>query len=106
MQMPPVPSELRVDLAIDWRDDDIEHLKEQRKFWARREQEATDKAERKHCIRHVKAITPLINYLEGRHPVDFPAELRFIQMTALCFATSGPRTHFEDLWVDTRNESV
>ncbi len=86
-----------VELSSDWSDDDLDHLKEQRRFWARREQAVSDKKERKLCQRHVKAITCCVRYIEGE-PTDFPAELEMIMLTALNFSHQQPRISFEDLY--------
>lgn len=85
-----------VELSSDWSDGDLAHLREQRKYWARKEQEVSDKKERKFCQRYVKAITCCVRYLEGE-PTDFPRELHTIMMAALCFSHSQPRISFESI---------
>lgn len=85
-----------VEFASDWTDDALEHLREQRKYWARKEQTVTDKKERKFCQRYVKAITCCVRYLEGQ-PTEFPEELKPIMMTAVCFSHGSPRISFESI---------
>lgn len=85
-----------IEKATTYTEDDINHLKEQRKFWARREQGCKDKKERKICQRYVKAITFCIRYMEGE-PTEFPLELQSAMVTAFCFATDVPRTHYADI---------
>lgn len=51
------------DLAISYTDEDIEFIRQQRKYFARKEQTETDKTTRKMCQRYVKATTIVINEL-------------------------------------------
>ena len=66
-----------IEQAATWADDDIQRLRDFRKRYARREQEADDKAERRDCQKFVKAATLLIDYFDGKRATrDIPAELR------------------------------
>jgi hypothetical protein len=85
-----------VELASDWSEEDIAHLREQRKYWARKEQTVFDKKERKICQRYVKAITCCIKYVEGQ-PTDFPNELQSHMRAALNFSHQHPRIDFETM---------
>lgn len=87
---------MNVMLAMDYNDDDIAHLKEQRRYFATREQGA-EKTERKFCQRRIKAINIALRHMEGTGPSDIPLELEFDVMTAFAFATNVPRTHYKDL---------
>ena len=89
----------RIECATNYSYEDIEWVKAQRKFWARREQEVTEKSDRKYCQKYIKATTLVIQYMEGderlRYP--FPIELTDMIKTVFCFATDNPRTEFKKL---------
>jgi len=57
-------------------DDDLAHLKSQRAFFARAEQQKDlPRSARRYCQRQVKAISCAINHIVGK-PTLFPSELR------------------------------
>lgn len=57
---------LVIERAIDWRDEDVEHVREQRKFFANYEQTPDlDKQTRKLCQRYVKATTLVLEHMTG-----------------------------------------
>lgn len=89
-----------LEFGMTYTDADVDFIREQRKFWARREQETLDKKERKFCQRYVKATTIVIDYITGgvnlRYP--FPTELTPLIKTVFSFATNDPATHFKDLY--------
>lgn len=86
-----------IDLAVFYTDDDIDFVKEQRKFWARREQEVSDKTQRKECQKYVKATTIVIDYLLGTKKIQFPLELESYIKAIFTFATNKPSTPFLDI---------
>ena len=90
-----------VDLAIDYTDEDVEFIKQQRKYFARKEQTVTDKTTRKVCQRYVKATTFVVNELmrePGEKEVLFPSELETLIKAVFVFTTSTPRIEFSSIY--------
>jgi len=81
-------------------DEDIEYVREQRAYWARREQNTKDKMKRKFCQKYVKATNVVFQHMTGgsnlRYP--FPAELMPYIGAIYAFATSSPRIKFVDVY--------
>ena len=83
-----------IEEAVSWRDEDIEYVRLERKFWALRDQNLDlDKADRKEAQKWIKACGIVLEFMtgytggkmvtdkKGREPVpcgvpDFPVELR------------------------------
>lgn len=85
------------EIAVSWSDDDIAHMKEQRRYWARQEGDP-DKATRKFAQRYVKAINACLRHMEGTGPTLFPEELHPQIKVAFCFTATPTRISFEDIY--------
>lgn len=62
-------------LAQDYIEDDVNHLKQQRRTFSYLDSQSEMKAQRKHYQRYVKAFTAIIVYIEGTKPFLAPNEL-------------------------------
>jgi hypothetical protein len=95
-----------VDFAVTYTDDDIEWVRAQRKYWARREQEETEKVGRKTCQKYVKATTIVIDYMTSseRLKLPLPIELENLIKATFCFVQAEPRIEFTD--VQKRGEEL
>ena len=99
------------EMAVDWTLEDIDHVRDQRKFWANVEQRFTDKDTRKLCQKYVKATTIVLEFMTGRkggkwdaEPLTtntvFPEELYPFIRAVFCFAMAPERISFADIYTD------
>jgi hypothetical protein len=99
------------EMAVDWTLEDIDFVREQRKFWANVEQRFTDKDTRKLCQKYVKATTIVLEFMTGRKggkwdadPLTrnpaFPEELYQFIRAVFCFTMGAERIPFADIYKD------
>ena len=99
------------EMAVDWTYEDIDFVRDQRKFWANVEQRFTDKDTRKLCQKYVKATTIVLEFMTGcrggkwdAEPLTritaFPEELHQFISAVFTFAQGPDRISFDDIYKD------
>lgn len=98
-----------IEKAMSWSQDDIEHVRGQRRYWAIAEQNTTVKDTRKLCQKYVKATTMVLEHMTGckggkweaeclTQSVVFPDELRPYVSAIFAFTSSYPRRVFSEIY--------
>ena len=91
--------DLAIELAMDYTDEDIEFLKQQRKYWIRIRENNSEKTIKKYALKYEKSITLVIDYLNAKHCFhNPPIELMWFIKTAFAFISDSSRHEFIDVY--------